>query len=145
MLLYRSATLLITHKVFESPTARYRIADLDYVRVVVHGRSVGAAVAGRIAAVVLAIAFGVWAVAAPTQIHLMVAMVLLASALIGGACIRATPARHEIWATCGRDDVCLLVTRDERVFGQVRRALMRAMETRRAEHEERGGWTEIAA
>ena len=86
-----------------------------------------------------------WAVAAPTQIHMVLATVLLASSLVGGACVRTTPARHEIWAMCGRDDVCLLVTRDAQVFGQVRRALMRAVELRRAEHDERGGWTEIAA
>jgi hypothetical protein len=145
MLLYRSATLLITHEVFQSPTARYRIAELDYVRVVVHGRNVGTAVAGRVAAAVLALAFGVWAVAAPTEAQTIVATVMVASSLVGGACIRVTPPRHEIWASRGRDDVCLLVTRDGRVFGQVRRALMRAMENRRAEHEERGGWTEIAA
>jgi hypothetical protein len=145
MLLYRSPTLLITHKVIQSPTAHYMIADLAYVRVVVRGGNAAVATAARVAAVVFATGFGVWAVTAPNQMLMIAAMVLLASSLVGGACVRVSPTRHEIWAMHGRDDVCLLVTRDAQVFGQVRRALMRALEHRRAEHEERSGWTEIAA
>jgi uncharacterized protein DUF6232 len=145
MLLYESADLLVTDKAVTSRSERYRIDDLAYVRVVVYGQKAAAAIAGRVGAVLLAVVFGVWAVVAPSDRHTVFATVLLASSVVGGACIRVTPRRHEIWAVHGRRDVCLFTTTDERVFGQVRRALMRAMEHRRARYQERGGWTEIAA
>ena len=50
-------------------------------------------------------------------------------AIVGGACWRLRRPRYELRATYRGYSVQLITTSDPRVFGQVRRALLRAMET----------------
>jgi len=124
--------------------ARYRVDDLSYPRVVVHGHGPAAAVAARIAAVVLTMVVAVWALIGGTGPQVVVAATLMASTVIGGACLRTTPQRQELWAL-HRDlaDVRLFHTVDAREFGRVRRAMVRAFDSRRDRHAEHGGWWEI--
>jgi hypothetical protein len=144
MLFYRSADLLITDQVVahrEARPARYRLDELGYVRVMVLGADPRPARLGRIATFVLAGVLAIWAWLSPSQTH-VVAVVALCAA-VGGACIRVPSQRRELWALYRRRNVCLFHTTDPERFGQVQRALLRALEHRQRRHEERGGWSEI--
>ena len=61
----------------------------------------------------------------------VVALVLLLAA-IGAACWRLRPPGQELWAIYRGQRVQLFACRDSRVFGQVSRALLRALEASRA-------------
>jgi hypothetical protein len=144
MLFYRSADLLITDDVVarrEPWPARYRVDELAYVRVIVLGANPGPARLGRVATFVLAGVLAIWAWLSPSQTH-VVAVVALCTA-VGGACIRVPSQRHELWALYRQRNVCLFHSADAERFGQVQRALLRALEHRQRRHEERGGWSEI--
>lgn len=144
MLFYRSADLLITDQLVahrEPCPARYRLDELAYVRVIVLGANPRPARFVRITTFVLAGVLAIWAWLSPSQTH--VAAVVALCTAVGGACIRVPTQRHELWAMYRRRNVRLFHSTDAQRFGQVQRALLRALEHRQRRQEERGGWTEI--
>lgn len=147
MLLYRSDEMIITDRIVAvrgPASAQYRVDDLTFPRVVVHGPGPAAAVAVRVAAVVLTSAFSVWALFGGVGPEVFVGAALMVSSVVGGACLRVSPQRHELWALHrNAADVRLYHSVDAREFGRVRRALVRAFDCRRARHAEHGGWWEI--
>jgi hypothetical protein len=145
MLLYRSADLLITDEVValrEPWPARYRVDELGYVRVIVLGRDPRGARIGRLGTMALAVLLALWAWLSPNQTPAIAVAALFTA--VGGACIRVPRRKHELWALYRRRNVCLFHTTDAERFGQVQRAMLRALEHRQRRHEERGGWSEIA-
>jgi hypothetical protein len=54
--------------------------------------------------------------------------VLAVSSLVSGACWRNRGHQHELWAVHRGQWVCLFQTPDAHLFGQVSRALRRAIE-----------------
>jgi len=143
---YRGTAAHITHEVFEARCPHHRrfmIRDIRHVYLARRAsgsaasdraqlRAGSAGVAG-VAAVVAAVG---WPVLAATQMPpiaiagLATTLILIAaSSLTFAACVRVPPALvHELWAVYRGRMICLFDTTDERTFGQVRRALTRAIE-----------------
>jgi hypothetical protein len=129
---YNSSTVRITHRsmrVFDPEPAVYLIADLGPVWVVTPDPpSVLVRVSCSSGAVVVAVLVSVqqpdhsmaWVVA--TLLLGMLAPLLPARSR------RSAPPAYVIVATCRGEWVCLYSTRDPIEFGQVRRALQRAVE-----------------
>jgi hypothetical protein len=133
MLLYRSPDLLITDGVFvdrRGPGARYQVAELRNVRVVrVELRRPGRAVPvyGGAWAIVLILVAGVL----DSPIVLALAMLTLGAAAAAGSWYaRRGRRRWELRARYRGAEACLFATSDETTFGQVRRAVVRALEAR---------------
>jgi hypothetical protein len=61
-----------------------------------------------------------------------VAAIALFVVMAGGVCWRLRPPGQELWAVYRGQRVQLFTCRDSRVFGQVSRALLRALEASRA-------------
>lgn len=138
---YRGPCVRITHEVFETRCPRYRsycIADLRAVAVLELTADPPPAVAsarvgstGMAGAVAVAIAIGQtegWEAthASPTMLGLIV--LLIASLVTSGACWLVRPVEQELVAEYHGVPVSLFRTADPRAFGQVRRALLRAIE-----------------
>jgi len=143
---YRGPCAYVTHEVFEVHCPYYRqylIRDIrdPYLarrpidpgqpdRLQLKARSAGAAGAAAVAAV-----FG-WPVLKAASVPPMATAGLVLTLIVVGvsamaiaACLRVRPARmYELWAVYRGRMTCLFETTDERVFGQVRRALVRAIE-----------------
>jgi Family of unknown function (DUF6232) len=138
---YQGPDVVITHEVFavRTPTPqRFHIRELRQVHVVrgdlppermvtVHVAA-GAFVAALVMAPVLDSPFALL-VTATTAVSAMGA---------NGLCVRLRPRTYEIRAIYQALDVCLYRSADLRTFGQVRRALMRALE--RSEEADFNNW-----
>jgi hypothetical protein len=128
---YRGPTVRITHEVFEvwSPQRqRYPIAELRNVYVV-RGRPDPLALAsGGATAVVLAAVAGSWPFLHSPGAWLVAAALVAVPATLGGACWRINPPDWALRATYRSYQVELFRCPDARVFGQVRRALLGALE-----------------
>ena len=133
MVLYRSPELFITDQLFvvrREPKARYAVAELRNVHVVCAeirrgGRAVGR-YAGALAMVLIIVA---------VLLDSPVAMAL-AFLTLGGAATIGTLSSHahrrtwELRARHRNAEVCLFASADELRFGQVKRAMVRAIEAR---------------
>jgi hypothetical protein len=135
---YQGRCACITHKVFETYSPSYQsfaISELAQVGVAqtpsgsesgvlvqLKVGSSGIAVAAAIVAVLGGSIFG----SPPTSFGALA--VLAVSALVSGACWRSRGHQHELWAVHRGRWVCLFHTPDVHVFGQVSRALRRAIE-----------------
>ncbi len=129
---YRGPTVLITHEVFQSglpDPQRFRVSDLREVSS--HGRkpermntrSVGATGAA------VAVMSVVWPFVRATPAGFGVLLLLLAvPSLIGAACLHRGQPIWELRAVYRGRPVILYATTDARAFGQIRRALIRALE-----------------
>jgi hypothetical protein len=128
---YRGPTVRVTHEVFEvwSPRPqRYAIADLRDVHVV-RGRPDPLALASAAATgVVLAGVAASWPFLHSAGAWLVATALIAVPAAMGGACWRINPPEWALRATYRSYQVELFRCPDARVFGQVRRALMRALE-----------------
>jgi hypothetical protein len=138
---YRGPCVHITHKVFEvrCPTVRtYLIAELRHIHVVVRtavtpvtvssARVGSTGVAGAVAvAIAVGHADGWEAFGSPVMMLGMV-LLMIVSAAVSGACWWINPVREELVAEYRGELVTLFHSADPEVFGQVRRALMRAVE-----------------
>jgi hypothetical protein len=129
--LYLSPTIQVTQRWLARHGRRYDIANLSDA-VVVRGP----------------VHYGVFvslAVALASALLLLPAALLLSSASLFAAgliatlvpcpiawgCLRRWPPRRELWARYRGAAVCLFLSRDEREFGQVSRAVRRAIEAAR--------------
>jgi hypothetical protein len=134
---YRGPLALITEDWFEvrvPQRRRFPIKELSNVHEERSGeplalRGVGAAGATA-AAVAVSLPF-----LDPPVFWFGTVAVLVAPCAIGGACWRMNRADLELWATCGGLRIRLFTSRDARAFGQVKRALLRALEHAAEEQE----------
>lgn len=131
---YRGPEVLITHELFVIWTPyphAFQINELGNVHVVrghVHpSRTLSAHLAG--AALVLAAAS--WPLLQSPGDYLAAAMFIAAPPLASGTAWRLRRRRYELRATYRKLDVVLYASTDARVFWQVTRGLMRALEGRR--------------
>jgi Family of unknown function (DUF6232) len=129
---YRGNNLFITHEVFEArqPEVRsFGIRELTGIHVVQDGQDralPGTVVIGSAAAVVAFVAMKGHIAGASMWAVLMLAAVV--SSTISWGCMRGGGRSYELRATYHGRSVCLLRTGDERMLGQVMRALRRAVE-----------------
>jgi hypothetical protein len=143
---YRGPCARITHEVFEARSPCYRrfmIRDIRHLYLASRAREpgvsdraqlrAGSAGIASVAAVAAAVGWPAFtATSMPSLVTAALATTLIliaASSLAFAACVRVPPAQvHELWAVYRGRMVCLFNTTDERTFGQVRRALTRAIE-----------------
>jgi hypothetical protein len=138
---YRGPGIRITHEVFEirGPIQRsYAIRDLAHPYVLERAgdppplvgslRTGSTGVAGA-TAVAAALGWAAdWQVLASPLTTLALLALLLISIVVSGACWRVHTVEQELVAVHHGQPVSLLRTTDARTFGQVRRALLRALE-----------------
>ncbi|MDT4987609.1 MAG: hypothetical protein QOI74_1703 [Micromonosporaceae bacterium] len=130
---YRQNGILVTNHYFAAGHERYEIPQLsDVVRL--RGSSHPGIAAGVIvAALEVVIAVPLLGVVRAPAAWLVVCVAVALPCLIGCmadvVCTGCWPPRHELLATYHGHEVILLTTHNEREFGQVTRALRRAMET----------------
>lgn len=125
---YRQRGVIVTNHFFCADGYRYEVAhlrDLMRTRGSLHpGVIVGLVTAIAEAVVIVPL---VSAVGAPITWLLMIPALLVPCA-VGYVCARRWPAQYELIATYRGREVTLFTCRDEREFGQVTRALQRAVE-----------------
>jgi hypothetical protein len=130
MVLYRSPDLFITDRLFvvrRSPRARYAVAELRNVHVVCEEiRHAGQALARYMGAWAVVMVVVSMLLDSPAVLALAL-LTLGASAAIGTLSIRRQ-RRWELRARHRNSEVCLFTSSDETAFGQVRRAVVRALE-----------------
>jgi len=131
MVLYRSPELFITDRLFvvrRGPRARYAVAELKNVHVVCAeirrgGRAVGRYV-GALAMLLIIIA-----VLLDSPVALALALLALGGAAAVGSLASRTHRRTwELRARHRNAEICLFASSDEIKFGQVKRAMVRAIE-----------------
>lgn len=131
VIFYRGHTLLITNDVVEvwwPKYQRFSIRDLSELYVFrdvadpVVARGIGAS------AVMFVATAASWQFMQSMAVLLIGALIVLAPGVVGAACIRTRRRPWELRATYHGDDVQLFSSRDSLAFGQVKRALVRAME-----------------
>lgn len=125
---YRQHGITVTGRHFSDGAYRYEIAELVDV---VHTR--GSIHPGVIVGMVIAVAEAALAIPLvgllKTPLAWFLAIVaLLIPCLVGLVCAHRWPPQYELLALYRGRRVTLLATRSEREFGQVSRAVMRAME-----------------
>ena len=132
---YRSSAVVVTTQEFQRgwpDPERFQVRELRDVKVTV-GRPQGTgmrAVAGAGALVVGATAG--WPLVEGNAAWLTAAMLVAAApSAMCGACLRRRQQVWELRASYRDKPVLLLRTQDERTFGQVKRALVRALEANR--------------
>ncbi|HCT75372.1 MAG TPA: hypothetical protein DGG94_08660 [Micromonosporaceae bacterium] len=140
--LYRGPSAQITHNVFEVRTPvceSFPIKDLSSIHIAQEDKppTVGKTWA-RIASTALvgiAIVAGAlaWQVEGSPTIAATALLVTVVSSAVSAGCWRARISPYELWAIYRGRAVCLLRTRDERMLGQVSRALLRALERSNAQ------------
>ena len=127
---YRGPAVRITHKVFvsRSPVAvSYVISELRGVHVVVCERSARPTVSRTVLGSGAALA-AITAMGAGVRPIIALGFVFAAATLIGAGCVPSRTPIFELRARYRESDVCLFRTSDAREFGQVSRAMMRALE-----------------
>ena len=130
---YRGPTALITDRVLEvwSPhRQRFAIADLYDVHVVRGGADPLAVGPARITAGVAVLIAASWPLLRTPVAWLVAIAFLAASGIVALVCWRLARCEWELRATYQGYQVQLYRSRDLRVFGQVKRALNRALEAR---------------
>jgi hypothetical protein len=131
MVIYYRGQVLITHEVFETrwpDHRRFHVARLLDVHVTrgcanrAMTRSFGATGA------LLVVALAGWPLFHLTGVLLVVGLLLATFGVVGGAYYRRSQPSWELRATYDGESVELFSTTDLQTFGQVRRALIRALE-----------------
>jgi hypothetical protein len=128
---YRAPCVRVTHELFELWSPHYRAFPIRELRDVRVGRGGSDPIAIRSTSLagVAAAAFAVsWPFFEEPAAWLIAASLVAASAAASGACWRTHPRMYELWATVHGVHVLLFRSRDARAFGQLRRALVRALE-----------------
>lgn len=107
---------------------RFRIKDLVDPYVVRGDRHPAGVVTGRFA-IGTAIAGTVsWGTHDSLTLHVAMLIAIAIPVLVTGACLRVSPRTYQLWARHGSTAVCLYSSTHPARFGQVRRALVRAVE-----------------
>jgi hypothetical protein len=138
---YRGPCVLITHKVFETrcPVHRSYFLDELYQVCVVKWTVDPSAVIGSVrigsssvaGATAIALALSQvdnWQALASPLATAAMAVLLIVSVAVSGACWRVNAVEHELAAVYRGQPVSLYRSPDLREFGQVKRALVRALE-----------------
>jgi len=134
---YRGHTLSITSDVMEVWWPRHQRFSIEDLRDVYVFRDVASPVVvrGIGASAVMLVATAVsWQLLRSPAVALIGVLVVLAPAVIGGACIRTRRPPWELRALYQGRDVQLFSSRDQVAFGQVKRALVRAIEANEREN-----------
>jgi len=144
-LLYARPGIIVTVDRFTVGRNTFRVADLTHLRSRrgPHDRIAVRAVAtsgAMIAGVGLLLGFTGGLHRLTAGAYLMFGAVLLVPALLGLAGDRWRPPAYELWGVYRGEEMLLFSADDERQFGQVTRALVRAREMNRY-----GGWNEPLA
>jgi Family of unknown function (DUF6232) len=134
-LYYRGPAARITDKALEvwRPTRySYAIHELNEVSIVesrgpVPGTRVVFASCGLAAFAALVAVVG-WPVFGDAPISVVALVAMIGAAAVAGCVRRPHAARYELWAIYRGQEICLFRTTDAQTFGQVRRALQRAVE-----------------
>jgi hypothetical protein len=128
---YRGRLALITDEVFEVNFPyrhRYALRELQDIYVVRGGRDLLALGAtGLVFVLLVGVGLATPLLRTPQQ-WLTALVAVMLPAIVGGACGRLRRPRYELRATYRGDSIQLFSTSDAQVFGQVKRALIRAME-----------------
>jgi hypothetical protein len=128
---YRGPSALITHQAFEvwcPYRQRFAIAELYDVHVVRGGADPLAVGTSRVAGVSALVAAAGWPFLHTTTSWLVALAFVAVPGVFSGACWRLNRPEWELRATYRSYQVQLFCSRDLRTFGQVRRALTRAVE-----------------
>ena len=128
---YRGPDVLVTGECFEvmTPTPhRYRLGELAAVRVVRHGPRRAVVTSMQVAAGAVVLVGVSWSALNSVGSYLVAATLVGLPCIASGICLRLRPRVHELRARYHNCDVSLYGSADTRVFGQVRRALIRARE-----------------
>ena len=125
---YRQDGIVVTSHHFTVGGYRYEVAQLAGL-MRTRGSTHPGVIVGMVTAVIEAIIIVpvVSVVRAPAA-WLLTLAALLVPCLVGYVCARRWPPQHELLATYRGREVTLFTTPNEREFGQVTRALKRAME-----------------
>jgi hypothetical protein len=128
ILFYRQPGVVVTSRYLEVAGHRYHLDDLGAVTVA-RGAIHPGVLIGLLIAVVEAVIIAVTVVAldSPIAWPLVVVAALIPSA-VGLFCAKRWPALYQLNAEYHGEQLTLFTTRDEREFGQVSRALRRALE-----------------
>jgi hypothetical protein len=136
---YQTLSVRVTEQSFQvRGRPPRRIDDLRELYIVdVRGAESPQRTLGRtwpaMAVVVACVVVAGWDLASGRQPSLLVpAVILLVSAIMLILTARTTDSISELWAITETGHVCLFRSRDRHVFGQVRRAVERARESRHA-------------
>ena len=122
ILYYRAHGVLVTSRQLIVGAEHYEIAELIDIA---QGR--GSRHPGAVIAMIIAPLLGV--IRTPV-VWLLGGVALTIPCLVGLVCVQRWPAQYELVAWYRGQQHILLTTRDSREFGQVSRALIRAMEAR---------------
>ncbi|MEU7755381.1 DUF6232 family protein [Micromonospora sp. NPDC049101] len=144
-LLYARPGIIVTVDRFTVGRTSYRVADLTHLRTTrgPHDRIAVRAVAitaGMIGGVGLLLGFTGGLQHLTAGAYLILGAVFLLPGALALAGDRWRPPPHELWGWYGGAETLLFSADDERQFGQVTRALLRAREMNRY-----GGWVDPLA
>ena len=134
---YRGPTALITERILEvwcPDRQRFAVADLYDVHVVRGGADPLAVRAARIAAAAAVLVASLWPLLRAPAAFAVAGSVVSASGGVAVVCWRLARPDLELRATYRGYQVQLFRTRDAQQFGQVRRALVRALEAQVADN-----------
>ena len=128
---YPGPDVRITDKAFtvlsDRPT-RFHISELVDPYVVRGDRHPAGVVTGRFAIGTVVAGTVAWPMNDSLLLHLAMLIAIAIPVLVTGACLRAAPRTYQLRALHQSTDVCLYSTTHPARFGQVRRALVRAVE-----------------
>jgi hypothetical protein len=132
-LYYRQHGVIVTGRHLAVDANRYDLTELGEL-MQARGSVHPGAIAGGVIAIAEALLLAplVGALRAPV-VWLLAFVALLIPCLVGLVCARRWPAQYELLAQYRGRQVTLFATRDEREFGQVARAVRRALEALRGD------------
>lgn len=107
---------------------RFPIKDLVDPYVVRGDRHPAGVVTGRFAIGTLVAGTVAWPMQDSPVAHAAVLIAVVVPVVAAGACLRAAPRTYQLRAVHRSTDICLYTSSDATRFGQVRRALVRAVE-----------------
>jgi len=130
ILYYRAHGVLVTSRQLIVGAEHYEIAELIDIAQGRGSRHPAPAIAMIIAGVDAVIIAPLLGVIRTPVVWLLGGVALTIPCLVGLVCVQRWPAQYELVAWYRGQQHILLTTRDSREFGQVSRALIRAMEAR---------------
>jgi hypothetical protein len=128
---YRDRDIEVTSRWFRAGGRQYEIAQLSNLT-----QALGTVHPGVTVGLVIAVADAAFAVLVAGMTRSIFALIIGLPALsvpcvVALVCARRWPPKLELWAQYRGSLVCLFSTREERCYGQVSRALRRAVEASR--------------
>lgn len=127
--LYAGRDIVVTRRWVLGHDFRYSIAELSSAVRIPGTRHPSVHAAVFIASVDLLLLLPAALVAGGTAIFLLAIGAVIVAYLVAWVCERRWPPRHELWARHHGTMVRLFSSPDEQEFGQVSRAVLRAMES----------------